>query len=165
MEGRVICLQNRVEEMVEKQLLENYQKYYRLAYSYVKNEDEALDVVQESAYKAMKGYKGIVDVNTISSWIYRIVINTSLDVLRKKKREDIGIIEDYEVGKEDTYTDFDILHSLKKLEEKDRTVIMLRFFEDLKLKDIAKITGENQNTVKTRLYRALNRLKVDLSEN
>ncbi|MFQ9510869.1 MAG: RNA polymerase sigma factor [Lachnospiraceae bacterium] len=161
----MICLQNRVEEMVEKQLLENYQKYYRLAYSYVKNEDEALDVVQESAYKAMKGYKGIVDVNTISSWIYRIVINTSLDVLRKKKREDIGIIEDYEVGKEDTYTDFDILHSLKKLEEKDRTVIMLRFFEDLKLKDIAKITGENQNTVKTRLYRALNRLKVDLSEN
>lgn len=165
MEGRVICLQNRVEEMVEKQLLENYQKYYRLAYSYVKNEDEALDVVQESAYKAMKGYKGIVDVNTISSWIYRIVINTSLDVLRKRKREDIGIIEDYEVGKEDTYTDFDVLHSLKKLEEKDRTVIMLRFFEDLKLKDIAKITGENQNTVKTRLYRALNRLKVDLSEN
>ena len=158
-------MQNRVEEMVEKQLLENYQKYYRLAYSYVKNEDEALDVVQESAYKAMKGYKGIVDVNTISSWIYRIVINTSLDVLRKRKREDIGIIEDYEVGKEDTYTDFDVLHSLKKLEEKDRTVIMLRFFEDLKLKDIAKITGENQNTVKTRLYRALNRLKVDLSEN
>lgn len=50
------------------------------------------------------------------------------------------------------------------LDEKERAVIVLRFFEDQKLKDIAGILNENTNTVKTILYRGLKKLKIELTE-
>lgn len=51
---------------------------------------------------------------------------------------------------------------INQLDEKSRTVIILRYFEDLKLEDIAVIVGENLNTVKARLYRTLKRLRLEL---
>ena len=60
--------------------------------------------------------------------------------------------------------EYDTLEALKALDERERTVIVLRFFEDLKLEDIAKILDENISTVKTVLYRSLKKLKVRLTE-
>lgn len=51
---------------------------------------------------------------------------------------------------------------INRLDDKSRTVIILRYFEDLKLEDIADIVGENLNTVKARLYRALKKLRLEL---
>ena len=48
-----------IEKQAERLLLDNYDKYYRLAFSYMKNEEDALDVVQESAYKVMKGCRNV----------------------------------------------------------------------------------------------------------
>ena len=59
-------------------------------------------------------------------------------------------------------SELEVADLLKVLEEKDRTVIILRFFEDMKLEDIAKVMEENINTVKSRLYRALKKLRVNL---
>ena len=56
------------------------------------------------------------------------------------------------------------MDSLKKLEPNERAVIILRFFEDLKLSDIARVLEENESTVKSRLYRALKVLKVELDD-
>ena len=69
-----------------------------------------------------------------------------------------------EEGREDVYRDLDTLRALDVLDEKERTVIVLRFFEDLKLQDIADVTGDNLNTVKTILYRSLKKLKIQLTE-
>ena len=49
------------------------------------------------------------------------------------------------------------------LDEKSRTVLILRYFEDRKLEEIAQICGENLNTIKARLYRALKKLRLDLA--
>ena len=54
--------------------------------------------------------------------------------------------------------------ALDLLDERERTVIVLRFFQELKLQEIAQVTGENVNTVKTILYRSLKKLKLELSE-
>jgi RNA polymerase sigma-70 factor, ECF subfamily len=150
-----------IRQKVEERLLSNYENYYRLAYSYVKNESDAMDIVQESAYKAMKNYPLIKKEEYISTWIYRIVVNTSLDFLRRYHKEVIGITEE-EISYEDSYKDFDILEALNKLEEEDRIIVILRYFEDQKLDAIAEITGNNLSTVKTKLYRALKRLKVTM---
>ena len=75
------------EKETEKILLENYEKYYRLAYSYVKTEHDALDVVQESAYKAIRDCGKVRERKYIGTWIYRIVVNTALDLLRRQGRE------------------------------------------------------------------------------
>ena len=152
-----------IRKKAEKELLDNYEKYYRLAFSYVRNENDAMDVVQESAYKVIKECGSLKNEEYLNTWTYRIVINTALDFIRKNKKEFIGILENEEAY-EDDYMDFDVMDSLERLEEKDRSVIILRFFEEQKIEDIAKITGENLNTVKSRLYRALKKLKIDMEE-
>lgn len=60
-----------------------------------------------------------------------------------------------ETPTEDHYQDLDLKQMINRLDDKSRTVIILRYFEDLKLEDIADIVGENLNTVKARLYRTL----------
>lgn len=154
-----------IEREVERLLVDNYQKYYRAAFTYVKNEQDALDIVQESAYKAMKECRKLKDKSLADTWIYRIVINTSLDLLRKSQR-DASWSEEYLETKEGIceqgFVDVDIMDTLSRLEEKDRAVIVLRFFEDFKLEQIAEATGERVSTVKSRLYRALKKLKLEI---
>lgn len=154
-----------VEKEVERLLVENYQKYYRAAFTYVKNEPDALDIVQESAYKAMKECRKLKDKSLADTWLYRIVMNTSLDLLRKRHRE-VSWSEEYLETKEGIceqgFVDVDIMDTLSRLEEKDRAVIVLRFFEGFKLEQIAEATGERVGTVKSRLYRALKKLKLEI---
>ena len=73
------------EIRIERQLIADYQKLYRLAYSYVHNENDALDIVQESAYKAVKNSHTLKNLQYAGTWIYRIVINESISFLRKQK--------------------------------------------------------------------------------
>jgi RNA polymerase sigma-70 factor, ECF subfamily len=62
------------------------EKLYRIAYTYVKNESDALDIVQDTIYKAFISINNIKDVSYFSTWITRILINTSLDFIKKKKK-------------------------------------------------------------------------------
>lgn len=155
----------RADEKIQQVLLECYEKYYRLAYSYMGNQEDALDVVQESAYKAIRDSKKVENENYISTWIYRIVVNTAIDMLRKRKKEEINTqIEDYEMPVEDTYSDPDLAVALNRLKAEERLVITLRYFEELSLEEISDIAGEPLSTIKSRLYRALKKLRVDLEE-
>ena len=152
--------QNNTAE-TEQILTENYERYYRLAYSYMRNEDDALDVVQESAYRAIRDCRKVRNKDYLSTWIYRIVVNTALDMLRRKKKENITE-ELPEIPVEDQYQDLELRTVLNQLDDKSRTIILLRYCEDLKLEDIADIVGDNLNTVKARLYRSLKKLRLNL---
>ena len=152
-----------LQQKVEDQILDNYEAMYRLAYSYVRNEEDALDIVQESVYKAIKNAGKVQQEAYIRTWSWRIVMNTAVGLIRSRKNE-TGLEEAGETGKEDTYQDFDTLEALKILEPREKAVIVLRFFEDQKLEDIARTLQENTNTVKTILYRSLKKLRVELTE-
>lgn len=153
------------EKIVETVLLENYDRYYRLAYSYVKNEADAADIVQNGAYKAIRNSKSLRNVEFAGTWIYRIMLN---EIFRfcKKKGPVVVSLEDIPVeqGKEDVYEDIDLKEALDSLNAEDKAVIQLRFFEDKSLNEIAEILGENLSTVKSRLYRGLRKLKLQLAE-
>lgn len=142
-------------------LTEKYEKYYRLAYSYMRNEHDALDVVQESAYRAIRDCGKVKNKDCLSTWIYRIVVNTALDLLRKQKKETLTR-ELPEIPVEDRYQETELRTLLEQLDQKSKTIIILRYFEDLKLEDIADILGDNLNTVKARLYRSLKKLRLNL---
>lgn len=150
-------------QQVERALLDLYPSLYRLAYSYVKNPDDAMDIVQESAYKAILRAEDMKNIETIKSWLCRIVVNTALDSLRIRRRE-TGLENLPDTGKEDAYEDADLLQALDGLDERERTVVTLRYFEDMKLSDIVNVTGENLSTVKSLLYRSLKKLKIKLAE-
>lgn len=152
-----------LQQKVEEQILDNYEAMYRLAYTYVRNEEDALDVVQESVCKAIKYADRVKQEGYIRTWLWRIVMNTAVDLLRSRKQE-VALEEAGETGKEDIYQDFDTLEALNVLDERERAVIVLRFFEDRKLNDIAQILQENSNTVKTILYRSLKKLRIELTE-
>ncbi len=137
-------------------ITERKEDFYRLAYSYVKNKDDALDIVQESIQKALTSVESVKNPDVIKSWFYKILVRTAIDFLRKQKKlkvMDDETIEFLSRGKEDHYKDTDLHETLDDLPHQYKTIIILRFFEDLKLEEIADITGENINTVKTRLYR------------
>ncbi|WP_243644363.1 RNA polymerase sigma factor [Paenibacillus pinisoli] len=155
------------KSMVMQFISLNKDSIYRLAYSYVRNKDDALDVVQDAIYKAMKTKASLKDPSAVKSWFYRIVVHTSLDFLRKRKK--VQPMEDEKLqtfmdGAEDVYSDIDIEKTLEELPEKYRSVIVLRFFEDLKIEEVADVLNENVNTIKTRLYQALHVLKGEMKD-
>ena len=145
----------------EKILIDQYERFYRLAYSYVHNEADALDVVQESACKAITQCKNLKDTEKLLPWLCRIVVNTSLDLLRSQVKEQ-PTEELPETATVDKYEEFDLKEALNRLEPKNCTIIILRYFEDIKIEDIALVVDENVNTVKARLYRSLKKLRVQL---
>lgn len=152
-----------LQKKVENQVMDSYEAMYRLAYTYVQNEHDALDIVQESVYKAIRNSPSVTQESYIKTWLWRIVINTAIDFIRKNRNE-VSIDTLSDRGKEDRYRDFDTIEALKILDEREKAVIILRFFEDQKIKDIAHILRENENTVKTILYRSLKKLKLELTE-
>ena len=149
------------EDLIEQNLIENYSRYYRLAYSYVKNESDAMDIVQEAAYKAIYKSDTLKNEEYVGAWICRIVINEAYNILRKKQKEDYSS-QEMDLSQEDYYEDLDLLQAIRKLKEEEQTVIYLRYYEGKQLDEIAEITQEKLSTVKSRLYRAMNKLKLAL---
>ncbi|HYF82309.1 MAG TPA: sigma-70 family RNA polymerase sigma factor [Clostridia bacterium] len=158
-------MKNRMYTILENYILQNKESHYRLAYSYVKNKDDALDIVQESILKALNSIDSLTNAEHIKTWFYRILVNTSLDVLRKKGKlnyvEDI-VLDLNSEAKDDIYENLDLQNAMDNLPHNYRLIISLRYFEDLKLEEIAAILGENLNTVKTRLYAGLKRLLIEM---
>ncbi|WP_024620073.1 RNA polymerase sigma factor [Metaclostridioides mangenotii] len=156
---------NRIK--AEEYIIENKNSFYRVAYSYTKNEDDALDVVQESIYKALYSVDNLQDINYINTWFYKILIRTSIDNIRKNARyknlvsTELPLDQD---GVYDKYTDIDLRKALEELPVEYKSILLLRFFEDLKIEEVAEILDENVNTVKTRLYTALKKLKYKIKE-
>ena len=135
--------------------------FYRLAYSYVKDRDAALDVVQESIVKALTKADTLREPAYVKTWFYRILVNESINWYRRGQRlvplEDR--LEQEAAPESDHSARLDLYDAIERLNEKERTVVRLRYFEDLKLEEIARVTGANLNTVKSRLYKGLKHLK------
>ena len=145
-------------ERLIQYILKNEDRFYRMAYSYTRHQEDALDAVQSAVCKALEAYENIKNADAIKTWFYKILINECLIVL--KKRGKVVLTADtvaqeavyYEKGYEQGC---DIEQELEKLEMDVQAIIKLRFFEEMSLKEISSITGFNLNTVKTKLYRGL----------
>lgn len=152
---------------IEEIILNNYNKYYRLALSYVHNAADAGDIVQNGAYNAIRRSDSLKDIKYAETWIYRIMLNECFMVCRRPEVISYEALEegktDIEV-KWDTYADVDLLRALDGLNESDRAVVILKYFEDRTLEEISDILGENVNTIKSRLYRCMKKLKDVLSD-
>ncbi|WP_088013925.1 sigma-70 family RNA polymerase sigma factor [Gottfriedia acidiceleris] len=150
------------QELIE----EEKAKLYRTAYLYVKDENDALDIVQETVYKAYISIKKVKEVQHFSTWLTRILINNALDFLKKKSR--LIPIDSWDnsslVREEQHEENMDLLHAIDQLKPRYKTVIILRYYNDYTIKQIAETLKCPEGTVKTNLHRALSKLKVDLRE-
>lgn len=138
-----------------------------MAYTYVKNREDALDIVHDAIVKALQSYDGLRNPEYAQTWFYKILINESLAFLRKNRRllslEDLPVSplpRDETSPETDEY--LDLYAAVDKLPPDMKTIVVLRFFEDMPLSEIAEITSVNLSTVKSRLYCALKHLKLDM---
>ncbi|MFD0618824.1 RNA polymerase sigma factor [Paenibacillus sp. GCM10027629] len=160
-------LQSELEECLIRCITDYQANIYRLAYSYVRNTEDALDIVQESIHRALVSAESLKNPDAIKNWFFRIVVNLSLDFLRKHKRiriVDDETLESYSSGTADVYPDLDLKRALEELPMKYRSIVILRYFEDMKIEEVAEVLQENVNTIKTRLYQALRILRIQLND-
>ncbi len=152
--------------MLREYLIEKQAAHYRAAYSYTKNKEDALDVLQDSIEKALRSYGKKVRPDHLNAWFYRILVNTAIDYLRRRKKVLPLAEETLEAlgATEDRYENLDLKEALEALPEPYVGIVHLRFYEDMKIAEIAEVLGENENTIKTRLYRGLALLKVEMEE-
>ncbi len=139
---------------------------YRTALGMLANEHDAADAVQETLLKAYRDIGKLRQPQQFKSWLYRILVNRCIDILRQRQRttpvEDIWLADTVENISD---TKLDIRRALAELDEQHRVVVILRFFQDMTLNDIAATLDIPVGTVKSRLHRALNKLKFVMSRN
>lgn len=131
------------------------------------NPEDSMDIVQEAVYKAYVKKSNLKQPEYFMTWITRILINCAMDFLKKSKKvtnleENFNEADKMKVSSEEI---IDLYSALNELDERSKTVVVLRYFEDMTLQDISNAIELPLSTTKTILYRALGKLKIKLEEN
>lgn len=145
-----------------KLMVKNRQRFYRIAYSYVKNEQEALDIVSEASYRGLVHIRDLREPDYFITWMTRIVINTALEMIRKNSRQ--TVLEDYMLEDDDSQQieqelRFDLYTALDALGANDKSFIILKYFEGYSFKEISKLLEIPESTVKSKVYRCLKEMR------
>lgn len=148
--------------------IKNNKEYlYKMAFLYVKDEQDALEVIHETVYRAFLNIEKLKKAKFFNTWITRILINVSIDFLKRKGKnqmldESTPIIkEKCEISTEEK---LDLYNAIDLLNDNYKTVIIMMYFNDMKIKDISKVMETPENTVKTYLRRAKQALGEILKE-
>ena len=156
-------MQQTTENALIAYLTAEQARFYRLAYSYLKNQDDALDAVQTAVCRALEKQGGLRNPEALRPWFYHILVNACLDLLRQRSKT-VPFPEGTELedpGQEDPApADESLARRVEALPIEVGTVIRLRFYEELSLKEISAVTGVNLSTVKSRLYAGLKKLRI-----
>lgn len=152
------------EDALYQLILSHKEQLYRMAISYLKNEDDAVEAIQETTYRAYKGIKKLRKNEYFTTWLIRILLNYCHDEVKKKKRvvyndQLIQSIEDPAHR-----TSIETEDAIRSLEHPYQHVIMLKYLHDLKINEIAQILDCPEGTVKTWLHKGLRLLRNQLKE-
>lgn len=143
------------------------EKLYRIAYAYVKNEQEALDIVSETVYKAYISIDTLKKPKYFNTWLTKILINISINTVNKSKKFiylEEGILANDSVNYDNKAEQIDMLNEVEKLDPKYKDVIILKYYDDLTVKEIAQVLEIPIGTVKTYLNRGLKSLRVTMGK-
>jgi RNA polymerase sigma-70 factor (ECF subfamily) len=142
----------------------------QIAYRYVKKVDVAEDVMQDAFLKAFKNIENYKNEVAFGAWLKKIVINQSIDKLKKRKLELVAIDEELvtiheeenDWNVEDSITKETIVDEINKLKEKYRLVLTLYLLEGFDHKEISSILSITENTSRTHLLRGKKQLQENL---
>lgn len=155
---------------VERMVNEYGDALLRMCYLYLKDYHLAEDAVQETFIKAMKSYDSFNRESSEKTWITRIAINTCKNIMRNhwfrmvQKNMDMHITAIADSPIDDFYTKNSVTGAIMKLGADDRKIIVLYYYQELPVKEIAGIIGKTQNAALQRLNRARMKLKKILME-
>ena len=142
------------------ELIAEYQVYlYKTAFLYVKNEADSLDAVQECVMRGLLAIGKLKEPQYFKTWITRILLNC---IWQGKKQTQTVALEEYsEKGVENYLIEekVDLYDAIDSLKEQYKTVVILFYFQELKIKEIARIMEIPEGSVKAYLYRAKKQLR------
>jgi RNA polymerase sigma-70 factor (TIGR02954 family) len=147
------------------ELIQTYKvDLYKTALSFLRNEEEALEAIQEVTYRAYKGIRKLKEVSYFKTWLIRIMINYCNDQLKKQKRVVINEEVLKSIGVSENHSELELKDVMLGLDDRSREILTLKYFHDLKIKDIAETMQCPEGTVKTWLNKALKALREKLEE-
>ncbi|ARA87743.1 sigma-70 family RNA polymerase sigma factor [Bacillus paralicheniformis] len=135
---------------------------YRTAYIYVRNKEDALDIVQETAYKAFLSIAQLRNPEYFLTWLTKILIHHAYALLDKKKKVvlmDRPLQDEGQEQEMDADDRMGMLEAVQRLRKEYQTAIILFYYHDLPIHDIAEVMNAPEGTVKTYLKRAKFELK------
>jgi RNA polymerase sigma-70 factor, ECF subfamily len=157
----------------QERFTEHYDQFFDRVYRYVYRrvgQSYAADVTSEVFVKAWRGFDGYHGPS-FAAWIFRIAHCEVTDLMRRRGKapqEDIALLSGDAIAVPDSSqrveTDLVLAGLLARLPEAQRAVVELRFFGDLKHKDIARVLGKSEGAVKVSLQRALSKLHDELCQ-
>ncbi|GIP28274.1 DNA-directed RNA polymerase sigma-70 factor [Paenibacillus sp. J23TS9] len=135
-------------------------KLYGIAFSYLGSEADALEAVQETVCRAWIKCGKLKDPSAFNSWMIRILIRCCIDEQKRRKRV-LPLIGDKDDRMAEMISDsrLDLHQAMLRLKPKYRHVLMLKYYQDMTLTDIAKVLDKPEGTVKTWLHQGLKQLR------
>ena len=141
-----------------------YNELYHTALGIVRSKWDAMDICQDTFLKAFSSLNKLRDSRKFKAWIYRILVNRCNDCFRYNQK--VIVSEDIErkgflknENKNENEETMDLLKVLSSLKKKVRTILVLRYFQDLSIKEIASIVDCPEGTVKSRISSGLKELR------
>ncbi len=136
---------------------------FKIAFCIIKNKEDSEDIVQNLFLKIYKLPKEKLPTKNEASWLYSVVKNETLNYI-KQKRKDINI-DDLQIYKDDEgisnlINEASYKELMKKLNSEEELIVKLKTESNFTFKEIAKILGKNENTVKWKYYSAIHTLKL-----
>jgi RNA polymerase sigma-70 factor (ECF subfamily) len=154
-----------------------HQKVYMVILGLLRNRDDALDVAQETFFRAYRKINSFQGGSSFYTWIYRIAVNLAIDAQRRQKRNPLDLRESMDTLLEaqdetarDPFADVhdkelreNLVKAINDLTPEHKAVIVLRTIDGLSYKDIGEILGCSEGTVMSRLHYARKKLQEKLS--
>lgn len=170
-ERRILMAKGGDMEAFYELIQEEKESLYKIAYAYTKNEEDAVDTISETAYKAYKNIGKLKSPEHFNTWITRILINCAIDLTKKRNstmnvneyKFDINKADDLIIEKE-LESNIDLYKAIDNLNGKFKAVVILKYFKGLTALQIAEILQCPIGTAKTQLQRALKKLRLELKE-
>lgn len=128
---------------------------YRIAFSYLKNEQDSLDVMQELTYKALKKMHTVKQPEYVRTWLIRVLINCCNDLLKQNVKT-IELNENHII---DTPHYSELTTILNEISLSEQQLIYAKYFKQLKNNEIAAIHNIPEGTVKSRIHSILKKLR------
>lgn len=146
--------------VVEKEL-------YLIAKTKLNNDDDIGDAIQETIYKSYKNIKKLKDDSLFKTWLVKILINECNNIYRKKSKYTISYeekeMENYISANEDSNDlEFEVL--IKNLDTEEKLILTLYYCSKYTVKEISKIMKIKENTVKSKMVRAREKIKQQLEK-
>ena len=156
----------------EKQFDYVYNEYakelYNIAYGYTRNRDDSIDIMQNAYVVLLESNKKFESNEHIKYFLIRVTINESLDLLKSASKKRVIKNNDIVVNFPETEKEelqYDLSEIVNALPEKYKTIIILHYYDDMKIKDISSVLKISEPAVKKRLERARNLIKEIIERN